>query len=82
MTTEQKVIPAGYWESANGDLVPMNKIKPIDKDRHRTVVELCVQAKVASTELLAFKLSAMHTFNEFIARSLEAYDVKHGGMSY
>lgn len=74
-----KTIPNGYWEDANGALIPVSKIKDIDKDRHRTVSALCEQAKQQSATLLDFKTTAMQAVSEFIDRSLAAYDVKHGG---
>lgn len=72
-------IPAGYWEDANGKLTPVSKIKEIDKDRTKTVQELCQQAEAQSAALLGFKTTAMHAVTEFIDRSLAAYDVQHGG---
>lgn len=76
--TEEKV-PSGYWRAADDSLVPTDKIKPIDKDRHHTVSLLCEQAKSVSGELLAFKLNAMQTVADFIDRSLAEYDVKMRG---
>lgn len=75
----EKTIPPGYWEDANGALFPVSKIKEIDKDRSRTVTELCEQAKVQSATLMGFKTTAMHAVSEFIERSLAEYEVKHGG---
>jgi Protein of unknown function (DUF3164) len=75
----EKSIPSGYWEDANGALIPTSKIKPIDKDRHHVVSELVEQAKAESSRLMAFKTTAMQHVNDFIERSLQAYDVKHGG---
>lgn len=72
-------IPPGYWEDANGALIPVSKIKEIDKDRSKTVIELCQQAEAESARLMGFKTTAMHAVSEFIDRSLSAYDVKHGG---
>ena len=75
----EKTIHPGYWEDANGALIPTSKIKPIDKDRHAVVSELCEQARKQSAALVGFKLSAMNAVQEFIERSLAAYDVKTGG---
>ncbi len=72
-------IPHGYWQDANGALIPTSKIKDIDKDRHTTVVQLAEAAKDVSAALLAFKLQAMQTVQDFVMRSLEKYDVKTGG---
>lgn len=80
MTTNQTDdIPKGYWRDANGSLVPISKIKDIDKDRHQCVTGLAEEAKNASASLVAFKLSAMQAVNEFVERSLAQYEVKHGG---
>lgn len=72
-------IPAGYWQDANGALILVTKIKEIDKDRSRTVEQLCEQAKAESARLVGFKTTAMNAVNEFVARSLQQYDVKAGG---
>lgn len=77
--SENKTIPPGYWEDAQGNLVPVSKIKDIDKDRSKTVRDLCEQAKKQSAALLGFKLEAMNAVAEFVNRSLQEYDVKSGG---
>ena len=69
----------GYWEDADGSLVPLAKIKPIDKDRHAVVSQLCDEAKKQSAALVGFKLAAMSAVHEFIERSLAEYDVKQRG---
>jgi len=77
--SNQSPIPSGYWQDASGNLVPVAKIKEIDKDRTKTVTELCEQAKLESARLVGFKVTAMQAVNDFVARSLAEYDVKHGG---
>jgi Protein of unknown function (DUF3164) len=69
----------GYWEDVNGSLVPVAKIKPIDKDRHAVVTELCEEAEKQSAALLGFKLASMNAVQDFIERSLAAYDAKQRG---
>ena len=69
----------GYWKDANDALIPVSKIKPIDKDRHAVVSELCEQAHQQSAALIGFKVAAMNAVHAFIERSLAAYDVKQGG---
>jgi hypothetical protein len=76
---EKQPIPPGYWMDANYSLVPLAKIKPIDKDRHQVVTGICEEAKKVSAALFGFKVTAMQTVNEFVERSLQAYDVKTGG---
>lgn len=77
--SEEQTIPSGYWKDANGSLVPVGKIKDIDKERHKCVTELTQAAKKASAQLVAFKLSAMQAVQEFVDHSLKQYDVQHGG---
>jgi hypothetical protein len=75
----EKTNPPGYWADANGSLVPISKIKQIDKDRQAVVSQLCAEAKKTSAMLVAFKLSATQAIADFVERSLAEYDVKHGG---
>ncbi|SDD57312.1 Protein of unknown function [Paracidovorax valerianellae] len=77
--SEETTIPKGYWQDANGNLIPVSKIKDIDKDRHRTVTDLCEAAKAQAAELASFKQAAMREVLEFVERSLAEYDVKTGG---
>ncbi|MGE0333192.1 MAG: DUF3164 family protein [Ramlibacter sp.] len=77
MTTP--TIPAGYWQDANGNLIPTSKIKDVDKRRHKTVTELCEQAKAESARLVGFKTTAMQTVNDFVDASLAEYGVTLGG---
>lgn len=79
MTDEKNAVPSGYWQDANGNLVPITKIKEIDKARNKAVIGLCEQAKKASAQLLGFKLTAAQAVDEFVTASLDKYDVKHGG---
>lgn len=77
--SEEEQIPKGYWKNASGALVPEAKIKPIDKDRHYVVRDLIEDAKDLSSRIVGFKLEAMNAIEEFVVRSLDQYDVKHGG---
>lgn len=77
--TTSNTIPDGYWRNAEGSLIPISKVKPIDKERTRVVADLCEQAKKESARLLGFKLSATEHINAFIERSLNEYEVKTGG---
>jgi hypothetical protein len=79
MSSDKRTTPPGYWESAEGTLVPVTKIKPIDKDRHKVVFDLCEEAKNASAALFAFKATSMQAISDFVDRSLAEYEVKHGG---
>lgn len=70
-----KTIPAGFMEDAKGALWPIAKIKPIDRDRHDTVVQMCEAAKAESARLVGFKLAAAQQFDDFVARSAAQYGV-------
>jgi hypothetical protein len=74
----EKIIPPGYWEDANGSLTPLSKIKEVDKDRTKTVTQLCEQARTESARLFGFKTVAMQAFSDFVDRSLADYGVKRG----
>lgn len=78
MTRPYETPPAGYWLTANGGFIPAGLVKPVDKDRHAVVTDLCLAAKNTSAAMLAFKLTALQAIQEFIDRSLAEYDVKHG----
>lgn len=73
-----KTAHPGYWADATGNLIPAAKIKDVDKDRHRTVVGLCEQAKVQSAALFGFKACVMEQVDGFVERSLADYGVKRG----
>lgn len=59
--------------------MPRPTIKPIDRDRHHVVRQLCEEAKRQSAALVGFKVAAMSTVHEFLERSLMDYDVHRGG---
>lgn len=71
--------PAGYMKDANGHLVPMELVKPIDKARDELVRELVLQAKDISAVLAKFKAVAFGDIAAFIQLSAEQYDAKVGG---
>ena len=80
MQTEDKpVIPNGYWERADGMLVPLSKITDIDKERTKVVTELCRLASVQSALIADFKAKATDLVLDFVAHSMAEYKVKHGG---
>ena len=75
----EKTIPAGYWEDAKGALWPVATIKPIDRDRTRTVKALCEEAEKLNSQIVAFKLAAAQAIDEFIDRSAAEYNVELRG---
>lgn len=69
----------GYWQDANGNLIPESKVKQIDQLRNQVVYDLCRMAEVESLALRTFKLSAMAEVAAFVSLSLDQYGVKTGG---
>lgn len=72
-------IPAGYKQAANGDLVPITKIKPIDLARDELVHEIVSQAKKVGTLLAEFKDNTFADIAAFVELSAEQYGAKLGG---
>lgn len=72
-------IPAGYWQDANGNLIPDSKVKDIDKLRHQVVTDLCTMAEKSRDGLADFKAHAMQEVAALVSTSMEQYGVKSGG---
>ena len=72
-------IPKGYWQRADGALIPASKVADIDKTRTLVVTGLCERAKAVSVAIAEFKAQAMDEVINFIEQSLANYDVAHGG---
>lgn len=72
--------PKGYMRRADGTLVPVDKVKAIDKDRDAFVRELVAQAHKTSEVITAFRLTAMDAVQAFVDRSLSDYDARWGGV--
>lgn len=78
-TTPENSLPDGYWKDANGNLIPITKIKQIDQLRNQVVQDLCRMAEQQSQTLGKFKVDAMLEVASFCALSLEQYGVRTGG---
>ncbi|MGC4076877.1 MAG: DUF3164 family protein [Rubrivivax sp.] len=76
---DTNTVPKGYWQDAAGNLVPVAKIKPIDKQRQALTEQLIAQAKAMQQQLRSFKLDAMAAVAGFVAESASSYGVKVGG---
>lgn len=72
-------VPAGYWQDAEGRLIPDTMVKPIDKLRDQLVREMVTQAKDLSDLLKRFKSAAFADVAAFVETSAEQYEVKVGG---
>lgn len=69
----QDVVPKGYWQDARGNLVPVSKVKDVDKARDKAVKCLAQAAKDLSAAIANFKLLAMSEVAEFVERSATEY---------
>lgn len=70
---------AGYLEDARGAMIPIGKVKPIDKLRDETVRELFEMARVLRGRMESTKEHLFQEFQSFVELSANEYDVKHGG---
>lgn len=71
--TEPTAIPKGYWEAADGSLMPVSKISDLDKARDGLVRELMASAEKLSGELTDFKTLAKSEIDQFVEKSAALY---------
>lgn len=76
---EQSTVPEGFMRNAQGHLVPINLVKPVDQERDRLVRELVTLAQDLNARLVAFKLKCFGDVSAFADLSAEQYGVKRGG---
>ena len=76
---DKPAVPPGYWMSATGSLVPIAKVKPIDKERDKLVRHLMGQACELNSTLAEFKVHVMSLIHEFVKRSAQEYGKTIGG---
>lgn len=77
--TTPRTVPAGYWEDGNGNLIPADKVKPVDKARDKTVRKLIKAARELEATLGQFKLLAMGEVEDFVTASAAQHGVTWGG---
>ncbi len=70
---------AGHMRDAQGRLVPISMIRPIDQERDRLVRELVGLAKELNEKLGQFKSKVFGDAAAFVDLSAEEYGVKRGG---
>lgn len=75
----QITIPQGYWENAQGALVPEANVKEIDKLRDQTVRQIWEKAEAINKALAEFKAIAFADIASFIQISADQYGAKLGG---
>lgn len=77
--SENPNVPAGYWQDADGRLIPEDMVRPLDRVRDQVVSDLVAGAIKAAAELAAFKARAFDEIAAFVERSAREYKVKLGG---
>lgn len=74
-----QIDPGKYWEDRNGNFIPVDNIKDIDKLRNEIVIETFGRAKSLHTFMKEVKAVIFDSIASFIDLSVEQYDVKLGG---
>ena len=72
-------IPEGYMENAQGHLVPVAQVRPIDKARDEFVKETVAKAREVQRIIRDFKRESMSGISAFVQLSAERYGAKIGG---
>lgn len=70
---------SSHWTNAQGYLVPIDKIKPIDKERNDLVLSIVDKARKQQEELRKFKNQTFADIAAFVQLSAEQYEVNIGG---
>lgn len=73
------VIPKGYWQDAKGALIPVSKVKDVDKARTELVYALAEQAKSVQGMLAEFKAELFAEIDAFLQKSAAEYGVQMRG---
>nr|WP_298892197.1 DUF3164 family protein [uncultured Acinetobacter sp.] len=71
--------PITHWTNAQGYLVPIDKIKPIDKERNDLVLSIVEKAREEQQALRQLKKQMFEDIIAFIQLSAEQYQVQIGG---
>ena len=72
-------IPDGYMQNAQGHLVPVEQIAPIDLARDELVRDIVAKARVLQTAMIHFKSCTTNDIAAFVQLSAEAYGAELGG---
>lgn len=72
-------VQTGFWQDAQGRLVPVGMVKPVDQERDRLVRELVKGAIDLNSQMAKFKATAFGDVRAFIEMSFEEYGAKVGG---
>lgn len=68
-----------YMENAKGHLIPVDKVKPVDKLRDEVVKDMIAIAIDVRAQMQVAKRKLFDSFSDFVALSAQEYDVQMGG---
>lgn len=68
-----------YMENSKGHLIPIDKVKPVDKLRDEQVKSMIDVAKALHKNMQETKRTLFAAFNDFVALSAQEYEVQLGG---
>ena len=77
--TQTTPVPTGYMQNAKGHLIPIDKVKPVDKLRDEQVKSMVDVAKALHQNMQETKRTLFAAFNDFVALSAQEYKVTLGG---
>lgn len=76
---EHQTTIGGYMKNAQGHLIPLNKVKPLDKLRDESVLRMIKLAKELQATMQSTKADIVMEFKDFLALSADEYDTVLGG---
>jgi len=79
MKTEDYTIPEGYLQNAQGHLVPISTIKPLDQLRDQLVTDIIGSVRGFQAEMRHFKKLVLDDIDSFVVLAAEQYDTHLGG---
>ena len=79
MTTTATPIPDGYMANAKGHLIPVGKIKEVDRLRDDLTRTIVAAAKGVQTAMRQFRANTLGDIQAFADLSAERYGAKRGG---
>lgn len=78
-TAVAPVVPEGYMANSKGHLIPVDKVKAVDKLRDEEVKTMIKAAKDLREDMQRAKRRLFASFNDFVALSAQEYKVTLGG---
>lgn len=78
-TLNQTQVPEGYLVNAKGHLIPVDKVKEIDKIRDELVKKMVATAKELRDVMKSAKEQLFGEFEDFVELSASEYETKVGG---